>query len=135
MKNLFFYVVIIISLISCNKSDDVETGLVGQYQLLEVLADPGDGSGTFQPVNSNKIIEFHSDGTITSNGEIGTMGVESNSATTGTYSLADSTISSSNCSNLSFELNVNELIINYPCIEPCRAKFLKQWFKTAYNKE
>ena len=125
MKNLFFYLAIFGSLIACNKNDDTETGLVGQYQLVEVLDDIGDGSNTFQSVNSNKIIEFHSNGTVTSNGELCTIGVESNSATTGTYSLTDSTISSFNCNNLSFNSIGNEVIINYPCFESCRAKFLK----------
>ena len=107
-------------------SQDETTQLIGKWKLIERLLDPGDGSGTFQPVNSNKIIEFHSDSTITSNGEICTYGMESDSTTTGTYSLVDFTISSSNCTNLSFELNGNDLIINYGCIEWCKAKFLKQ---------
>jgi len=127
MKNFILYLIIIGSLSSCNKSNDnINSGLVGQYKLIEVLADPGDGSGIFQSVSSDKKIEFHSDETVTSNGELCNMGIESNSATNGTYSLVDSTINSTNCNNLKFELKGNELIINYPCIEPCRAKFIKQ---------
>jgi hypothetical protein len=133
MKNLFFYLLIISTLVSCNKNnEDVEviaevaTTTVDNYRLIEILADPGDGSGIFQNVESEKIISFYNDGTITSNGELCFMGVESNSPSTGTYSIIDSTISTSNCTNLNFEISGNELIINYPCFEPCRAKFLKQ---------
>lgn len=106
-----------------------ESDLMGKWKLIEVLADPGDGSGTFRQVNSNKIIEFHSDGTLTSNGSICNMSTEADSPSSATYSLSDSTINSPECENtamrLKFERSGSTLIISYPCIEPCRAKFIK----------
>jgi hypothetical protein len=121
----------LLSAISCDKVDDknFDTELIGKWGLKEVLADPGDGSGTFHAVESNKIIEFHSDGTITSNGTICDMSIESNNSTSGTYSITDSTISSIDCNNqmkIRFEKTGSSLVINYPCIEPCRAKYVKK---------
>ena len=66
---------VVLLAVSCN-SEDVE--LVNKWQLIEMLADPGDGSGGFEPVTSNKVIEFWDDGTITSNGSICTMSSSTN---------------------------------------------------------
>ena len=44
-------------------------------------------------------------------------------STSGVYSLEGSTLSLPNCNKLNFEINGDELIINYPCIEPCRLKY------------
>lgn len=118
------------ALIACNDDDDgddeVACGLVGQYLLVEVLADPGDGSGTFEPVSSDKTIVFHSNGSITSNGDICSMGVESNVSSSGTYTLTEGIISSPDCNDLNYFFNGYEVIIDYPCFEACRAKFVKQ---------
>ena len=118
-------------LISCSKSDDNKNSdLIGKWKLIEVLADPGDGSGTFHSVSSEKIIEFQSNGTITSNGSICDMSIESVSSSSGTYSLSDSTINSSNCSNtplkIRFRKEGSALTISYPCDEACIAKYLKK---------
>lgn len=130
-KSILLLSALFIVFSSCKKEDDVI--VIGDhvrssdtYLLTEILADPGDGSGTFQPVESNKYIKFHSDSTVTSNGELCRMSIETNMPTTGTYSMADSTISSADCNDFHFELNGNELIVYYQCIEACQAKFLKQ---------
>lgn len=60
----------ILLVLSCIEQESTDNNLIGRWRLTEVLLDPGDGSGTFQGVSSDKIIEFHSDGTVTSNGEI-----------------------------------------------------------------
>jgi hypothetical protein len=118
-------------LFSCKKDNpDPETSLIGKWKLIEVLNDPGDGSGTFQGVQSNKTIEFHSNGNVTSNGSICNNSTESNTSTSGTYSLSNSTIDSPDCHNdsiltINFEHKNSILIINFPCIEPCKGKFEK----------
>lgn len=110
----------------CNKKDRSE--LEGEWQLIEVLADPGDGSGTFQAVSSNKTIEFNSNGTITSNGDLCTMTETSGTATSGTYELVDSTITAG-CVDagipITFKHIGNELIVSYPCFEACQHKYKK----------
>jgi hypothetical protein len=117
-------------LISCATNDKINSDLIGKWKLIEVLADPGDGSGTFHSVSSGKIIEFHSDGTVTSNGSICDMSIESDLPSTGTYSLADSTLNSANCAHsvlkIKFGIIGSTLIINYPCDEACSAKYIKE---------
>lgn len=126
MKKGIIYLLFLAMLSSCNKSKkDTKTGLVGKFKLTQMLADPGDGSGTFELVKSNKIIEFHDNGKVSSNGELCEMSIASDHSTTGTYSITDSSINSSRCTNLRFEFIDNELIIHYPCIEGCSAKFEK----------
>jgi hypothetical protein len=132
MKRSYFILFLAtLTLLGCKKEGD---GIVFEdhieafdsYLLTEILADPGDGSGTFQPVNSEKVVELHPDGTITSNGDLCRMTNEIGVSSTGTYSLVDSTFSSADCNDISFELNGNEMIVYYQCIEACRGKFLKQ---------
>ncbi|MGB0177658.1 MAG: lipocalin family protein [Owenweeksia sp.] len=130
MKKLIALGVFLCLALACGKgkndnSNSLKTSFTGTYQLKEVLADPGDGSGTFQPVTSSKTITFTTNGTVSSNGDLCNMSVDSNTPTSGTYSLADSSITVTNCMKLYFEVSGNELIINYPCIEPCRARFTK----------
>lgn len=136
MRQLLIILISVVLFHSCDKKDDQITAnnIIGKWELTEVLADPGDGSGTFHSVNSTKIIEFHADGTITSNGSICYMSVEANEASIGTYSLEDYTISSAGCSysplKITFEFQGSYLILNYPCIEPCRAKYKKVNFQS-----
>ncbi len=119
--------IIAMTLISCYKGKDEELTMSGTWKLTEVLADPGDGSGTFNPVNSNKTLTFNSNGMVTSNGEICSMSVESNKSSTGTFTETNFTIQSSYCPDITIGFKVigNELILTYPCIEPCRLKFIK----------
>lgn len=142
MKQLFFILTLMGILVACTKDktivsvvdgectisvvDTSTQGLVDEWKLIEILVDPGNGSGTFSPVTSNKTIEFHSNGTVSSNGNLCSMNEASSTASSGTYSTINSTISSSACTNLHFTLSTNYLIIDYPCIEPCRARFQRQ---------
>lgn len=123
-----------VSILSCSNDDDnyENPDLIGKWKLTEVLADPGDGSGTFQKVTSDKIIEFHSDGTITSNGSLCVMSIETECPTNGTFLLADSTIIPSDCETsfddilkIRFKIKEDHLFIHYPCYEECISKFIK----------
>lgn len=129
-KSILLLSIFFIVFSSCKKDDDViiddHVESFDTYLLTEILADPGDGSGTFQTIESEKYIKLFSDGTASSNGDLCRMSSETNMATSGTYSMADSTISSADCSSLPFELNGNEMIVYYQCIEACRGKFIKQ---------
>ena len=132
MKKILFILLTAGILYSCDKDDDSKsnTELIGNWKLIEVLADPGDGSGTFNSVESDKIITFENNGTITSNGNLCDMSISSDNQTSGTYSNSELTFNSANCNNpnydFMFEQNGNVLIINYPCIEPCQAKYIKE---------
>jgi hypothetical protein len=129
MKRLTLLLAIMIAFMSCsNNNNNSEIEIVGEWKLIETLADPGDGSGTFQPINSDKIIEFFNDETFTSNGTLCQMSDET-TTTTGTYSETESEIFPTDCINpelsLSFEITNSRLIISYFCIEPCKEKYVK----------
>lgn len=130
MKQLFFVFLAAGVFIACDKDEEKkeeEKVQPEKWGLVEILSDPGDGSGTFTPVESDKIVEFYADGTITSNGNLCMGSVKADNPSTGTYSLVDSTIKPSNCTTgeikIFFEKNDSTMIISYPCIEPCREKY------------
>ena len=132
MKKIVLILVTIGISFSCDNDDEVnsKTQLIGNWKLIEVLADPGGGSGTFSSVESDKIITFENNGIITSNGRLCDMSINSDNPTSGTYSISELTFSSSDCTNpdydYTFEQQGNILVIDYPCFEPCRAKYQKQ---------
>lgn len=132
MKNIFLLLVSVTLFISCNNDDNTtttdEASLVGNWQLIEVYSDPGDGSGTFQSVSSETALNFSANGTtVTSNKSFCNI----NNVFTATYSIENGTISLDECGALlPFTINVdfqrNELILSYPCIEACQYKYVKQ---------
>lgn len=131
MKKSIFTFLIISMFSACNKDDNKSnSSLIGNWKLIEVLVDPGDGSGTFISVDSQKTITFNSDGTLTSNGDLCTMSISTGNPTSGTYNITTSAFTSNECVDTSlgynFEQNGSILILNYPCFEPCKAKYQKQ---------
>ncbi len=130
MKKFLFILVIAGVVSSCEKEDNSNTELIGNWKLAETLLDPGGGGGTFSPVVSDKVISFMSDGTISSNGNLCDMSIDIGNMTSGFYSETTASFSSNDCNdpnyNYTFEHNGNILIINYPCIEPCQAKYIKE---------
>jgi len=130
MKNLLITLIIFTSFFSCNNNDDnigpIE--LDGTWRLIEQYSDPGDGSGDYVPVNSDKTITFISNGTITSNGNLCLMDTNSDGDTTGTFDASENTIFPNDCSSqyrLGYEIKENRLFLYYPCIEGCGQKFRK----------
>jgi hypothetical protein len=125
MKISFAILVILSLFTSCKKNK--RDSLTGTWELKEVLMDPGNGSGVFTTVGSDKNLVFHTNGNINSNGIICDMSIESNSSTSGTYSAIDSTIISSTCQNLiiKYEVSGDTLILIYPCFEACKAKYTR----------
>lgn len=140
--NKLFVAILAAVIFSCASDDskpNEETHLLGKWKLIEQLSDPGDGSGTFQPINSNRTIEFFSDGTVAVNGVLCFISSEVGEKEIGTYILStdsntdfqnDGEITPATCSSRSakvyFDLPVSgNLILWYPCIEPCGQKFEK----------
>jgi len=122
----FLIILSIALLISCNKNNENE--LIGKWELIEVLSDPGDGTGTFTKVSSKKTIKFNNDNVISSNGSLCTISTESKQSTSGTYSLTDSTYKSDDCADFNYHFKIENdiLIITYQCIEACQAKYKKR---------
>ncbi len=115
MKKQILLLLVVSFMFSCsNDEGNLETELIGKWKLIEVLADPGDGSGTFQPVRSNKTIEFKSDGTLTTNNSLCDP-YSDEVISSGTYH--NNTITTGcqdpNISTISFELNNQYLILNF----------------------
>ena len=125
MKITFAILVILSLFTSCKKNK--RDSLTGTWELKEVLMDPGNGSGVFTAVSSDKNLVFNTNGNVNSNGIICDMSIESNTSTSGTYSENDSTIISATCQNLiiKYELSGDTLILIYPCFEACKAKYIK----------
>jgi hypothetical protein len=117
-------------MVACNTEtpEDPDDGLTSKWQLIEQLADPGDGSGTFQPVSSQKTVSFYEDESVVCNGSLCYMTTNVGNGTSGTFSAQDSTILVSGCDfsppfPLTVEMVDGYLVLNYPCIEPCREKY------------
>jgi hypothetical protein len=136
MKNLLLLFLVVVTFTSCNNDDDTptpqEVSLIGNWRLIEFLADPGDGSGTFQTITSDKMLTFNSNGEITSNYSLCNMlEIVSPQASSGTYSTITGIIDAPSCFNdspltIHFEVsNEGSLIISYPCIEACQEKYIK----------
>ena len=138
-KYLFIVLLVVISSCSSDDSKSAEEGIVGKWKLMEQYSDPGDGSGDFQTINSNRVIQFLSDGTIEINGSLCFMASDVGDVETGTYVItssneADTTfdgeIIPNTCSSRSarvyFDLpKSGKLVLWYPCIEGCAQKFSK----------
>jgi hypothetical protein len=135
-------ILFVLFLTNCNSDDNKpsdETEFNGKWKLIEQYLDPGDGSGDFQPIESDRIIELLSDGTVSINGKLCVMSSEVGDIETGTYMItssdeADTTydgeIIPNTCSSRSakiyFDLSLSgNLILWYPCIEGCAQKFTR----------
>jgi hypothetical protein len=68
MKNLsliFLFATITSCSTTFNSPADLDTKeITGKWQLTESLADPGDGSGTWQTVENGRTLEFDEDGMV-----------------------------------------------------------------------
>ena len=130
---LIFMLTIGIFLNSCSEKEIDPSELVGLWQLSEVLADPGDGSGTFQPVDGKeRIIQFFIDGSFKTPGTFCQTDIRLFEESTGVYDTTRNVLIIDDCIfnevqiEYSYELNdLGELIIYFPCIEPCANKYIK----------
>ncbi|RDK89032.1 hypothetical protein [Marinirhabdus gelatinilytica] len=132
MKKFILFFAISLTILSCNSDDDAisnETTVVGSWKLIEVYLDPGDGSGDFEPVTSEKIVEFRANGSVLSNGSICQPSPAIGESTSGTYSTEELIIVSEDCVDteldIQYRLDGNNLILNYPCIEACSEKYVR----------
>ena len=131
MKKIILFLLTLSFLISCstNNDDSLENiQLTGKWKLIEQLADPGDGSGIFKSIESDKILEFSSKGNVTSNVSLCDP-YSDEQISEGNYSMNDYTITT-NCQNqniakISFELKNRYLILNFISNEGFSQKFQK----------
>ncbi|WP_428743437.1 hypothetical protein [Tenacibaculum sp.] len=127
MKKQIFLLLSIGLMFSCsNDQNSFETELIGKWKLIEVLADPGDGSGAFEPVESDKTIEFKNNGILTTNSSL-CKPYSDEIISSGTY---ENNIIKTNCQDpniatIFFELNNEDLILNFISNEGYSQKFKK----------
>jgi len=125
MKQVIFLLCSVSLLLSSCKEKETDTNLIGSWTLIEVLQDPGDGSGEFTAINSDQTVTFSSDNLVKSNGPLCQIGSNSTTPSLGTFSIPDGTISTSGCIDIYFEIKDSYLILSYQCFEPCQYKFEK----------
>lgn len=128
MKKILFLLVLVTIAFACNKDDNNSSNgvIVGQWRLSEILVDSGDGSGTFQPVESEKILIFTEESKVISSGTLCYINTVSDVVTESTYSASNKTITSE-CSGapttITYDIVDGELILYYQCTEACQAKY------------
>jgi hypothetical protein len=130
MKKVSSVVLLFVVMISCKSDDSFSSdSIIGTWRLVEMLADPGDGSGEFMPVTSTKTIEFMADGSFTSSGNICAFSTQSDGTIEGNYLTTDTGYSieceGSFFSTLNLQLKDGVLILTFFCIEPCQQKYKK----------
>ncbi len=131
MKKLTSYLFLCLLIVSCSddngrKSETSE--FLGKWKMTETLTDPGDGSGTYQPVTDNYTLEFLENGKIRTNYSLCNINSDLNTSYTAPYYAEENYIKAKNCSQApDFEINYaieeGKLILYYPCIEACNKKF------------
>ncbi|MBJ6367169.1 hypothetical protein [Snuella sedimenti] len=141
MKNLLIILMIMGVIFSCSNDDAnknvVNPELIGKWKLIETFEDPGDGSGVYESIESEKTIEFSNDGTFTINGplcQLSTLvgGTFTGNVRNSNYSDNNILVPEEECDpdNPSAEYRVlienSNLIIYYTaCIEGCGNKYQK----------
>ena len=123
MKQTLLLTIVIFFIIGCEKSKQVENNsLVGKWKLTESYADPGDGSGTWQPADAAHpgYLEFKTDGTVTI--------TPYNIYNAERYKItSDSTllfIRSTDSIFTRYSFSKTLLILYPPCIEGCGEKYI-----------
>lgn len=96
-------------------------GLIGKWKLVESLSDPGDGSGTFQPVTERErqVLEFKANGTLLINSSPMRYELLPNQ-----YVKITSTDGKNEFRWRYDNLTPSSLTFNYQCIEPCAGKYI-----------
>jgi len=130
MRKVILLLILVGLSMSCSKSHSTEAKaarIIGEWKLIEQLADPGDGSGTFQEVERQKILEFQPNQIITSKNGSLCQPYSDEQISSGTYSLADQEITTNcenpNISTIGFELESDYLILNFIANEGFSQKF------------
>lgn len=132
MKKILLLLPVAMLLLACQEDRDDRVTLnqlEGTWLLTEVLFDPGDGSGEFEPSDAGFQITLNTDNSFEANFHVCRV-FEEGERLTGSYTrIAESeiliTCSESLVNGIQGRLEEGNLIFYYPCIEPCVYKFIK----------
>jgi hypothetical protein len=128
MKKIFT-VLISVVIFSCASDDKDSTEntptAIGTWKLIEVLSDPGDGSGVYTAVNSDKTITFFANGKVEASVRLCGSGSD-NESNTGRFDEEKGIIIPNGCSySIHVEFKDTYMFLTLPCIEPCGEKYEK----------
>lgn len=93
------------------------------------MIDPGDGSGKFHKVESDKSLKIKSSGKIESNGDLSKLSTETGDRTYGKLlKVTNGIILNSHQTELKiyYELKGDSLLVYYPCKEGCAEKYKRK---------
>lgn len=132
MRSVLFFIVVGILLVGCQKDADDRltlTQLEGTWLLTEVLFDPGDGSGQFEPSDAGFSITLAPDNTFEANFHVCRV-FEPGDRREGDYVRIGELEILISCqeqilNSVQGRLEEGNLIFYYPCITPCVYKFRK----------
>ena len=98
--------------------------VTGVYRLSARLLDPGDGSGTFQAVDSEQTLTLSVDSTLVVNEDICAL-TEAPGQTRGRYT-ANGIVVLEGCPDLPYRIDFfeREVRLSFPCFEPCINKYV-----------
>jgi hypothetical protein len=132
MKLVLQLSMLVLVLFACEKKEDAlhNSEIVGQWQLTQILLDPGDGSGTFMDIKSTKVITFNPDLSIEVLGGFCGVDTSTDGVSKGTYDPLEKTIAPEDCVydanfpiRITYSIEEGYLYVYFPCIEPCAQKY------------
>jgi hypothetical protein len=108
---------------TAGEEKDFKICLTGTWRLVETLIDPGNGTGTFQKVNFDKVITFNANGTFESTTNV----CVGKNSTRGSYQVESSILRFADCGNdlgyhVKFE-NKDMTLSFIGCTERCSEKY------------
>jgi len=132
MKKGFLLLLAACVLSACQKDQDDRltlTVLEGTWLLTEVLFDPGDGSGAFRKVDSERQLSLAPDNTFSANYDV-CQAIEEGEKFSGSFDRIDThefliQCAGSLLNSVQGRLEEGYLVLYYPCDEPCAYKFRK----------
>ena len=132
MKKLLLMLPVALMFLSCQEDRDDQVTpnqLEGTWLLTEVLFDPGDGSGEFEPSDAGFRITLNADNSFEANFHVCRVFEEGERLTGSFTRIAQSeiliTCSESFVNGIQGRLEEGNLVFYYPCIEPCVYRFIK----------
>ncbi|ALM21747.1 hypothetical protein AAT17_11135 [Nonlabens sp. MIC269] len=122
--NKLLILFIIPLLFSCQEDDEVqiETDVIGEWEIVARYADPGDGSGSFQPT-TGKFLTFSNNNVLFCNQGFCFASL-TQATTTGSFDDSNKTITTSDC-DATYSFNGMFLEVSYLCIEPCIERYIR----------
>ncbi|MGV3695635.1 hypothetical protein [Flavobacterium sp.] len=132
MKRYVVYSVLALFVAACSSSTDRESEtseFLGKWKLTHMLMDPGDGSGTYEPVAGEYTLEFLTNGSIRTNYPLCNLNVQAGADDfTFPYIASENRIPSTACDypeeySINYHIDGGNLILSFPCIEGCLEKF------------